>query len=210
MNLEDANQLLEAGYLADESGYYRLTDGQLHVAARTSMPGCSSAMIDWWFGYVRTTEQYRMWHPEDHVWCDWDGPAGEYVGGTHLVHEYIGGQLNKLRIQFRPASEYLDVTKFEEANVGTAVCARTGPLESDLWAGHLIHLVRDTSYGCEMRSRFWLGDFEPDIAPSPEERQTLIPDEVGWGLLKHCNEEMGFLSEFLPGLYGKQTGGQAA
>ena len=125
------------------------------------MPGCSSRMIDWWFGYVRTTEQYKPCHPKDHVWCAWDGPDGEYVGGTHLVHEYIGGQLNKLRINFRPPEDYLDVSRFEDASVGTAVCARTGPLESDLWAGHLIHLVRDTEYGCEMRSRFWLGDFEP-------------------------------------------------
>lgn len=201
MHLEDADQLLEPGYPAMESGYLRLENGQLHVAARTSMPGCSSAMIDWWFGYIRTTEQYKRWHPQDHVWCDWEGPDGEYVGGSHLVHEYIGGQMNKLRIQFRPPGEYLDVSRFADAGVGTAVCARTGPLDSDLLVGHLIHLVRDTGYGCEMRSRFWLGDFQPDIAGTPKQRRELIPDQVGWGLLKHCNEEMGYLAEFLPELY---------
>ena len=206
MNLEDANLLLEPGYLPLESGYLRLPDGQLHVAARTAMPGCTSAMIDWWFGYVRTTEQYKLWHPIDHVWCDWEGPGGEYIGGTHLVHEYIGGQLNKLRIHFKPPDEYLDVAAFAEAEVGTAICARTGPLDSELWAGHLIHLVRDTEYGCEMRSRFWLGDFEPDIAPTAEEVQKLIPDAIGWGLLKHCNEEMGYLAGFLPELYRQETG----
>ena len=205
MRLNDANELLEPGYLAMESGWQRLPDGQLHVAARTSMPGCSSRMIDWWFGYVRTTEQYKLWHPTDHVWCDWDGPAGEYIGGTHLVHEYIGGQMNKLRIHFRPAAEYLDTGRFEQADVGTAICARTGPLDSELWAGHLIHLVRDTEYGCEMRSRFWLGDFEPNIASTPEEVQKLIPDAVGWGLLKHCNEEMGYLAELLPALYEREA-----
>ena len=206
MNLDEADRLLEPGYLSMESGYVRLPDGQLHVAARTSMPGCSSAMIDWWFGYVRTTEQYKRWHPTDHVWCDWDGPSGEYVGGTHLVHEYIGGQMNELRINFRPADDYLDTSRFAEADVGTAVCARTGPLGSDLWVGHLIHLVRDTEYGCEMRSRFWLGDFEPEIAPTPQQRQEIIPDQVGWGLLKHCNEEMGYLAELLPDLYRREAG----
>ena len=29
--------------------------------------------------------------------------------------------------------------------------------------------------------------------------------ESGWGLLKHCNEEMGFLAEFLPELYRQET-----
>lgn len=201
MQLDEANQLLEPGYLPLESGFLRLPDGQLHVAARTAMPGCTSRMIDWWFGYVRTTEQYKRWHPTDHVWCDWEGPSGEYVGGTHLVHEYIGGQLNKLKINFRPPLDYLDTARFEEARVGTAVCARTGPLEGGLWVGHLIHLVRDTDYGCEMRSRFWLGDFEPEIAGTAAQLEEMIPDAVGWGLLKHCNEEMGFLAGFLPELY---------
>ena len=201
MELDDANLLLEPGYLGFESGYTRLPGGQLHVAARTAMPGCNSKMIDWWFGYVRTTEQYKRWHPTDHVWSDWVGPDNEYIGGTHLVHEYIGGKMNKLKINFRSPDAYLDVSRFADSNVGTAICARTGPLESDLWVGHLVHLVRDTDYGCEMRSRFWLGYFEPNIADSAAQLQQLIPDEVGAGLLKHCNEEMGFLSEFLPGLY---------
>ena len=201
MNLEDANRLLEPGYHDMESGWMRLPDGMLHVAGRTAMPGCTSAMIDWWFGHVRTTEQYIPWHPEDHVWCDWEGPAGEYVGGTHLVHEYIGGQMNKLRIHFVPPETYLDTDRFEEAGVGTAVCARTGPLEGGLWVGHLIPLVRNTPSGCEMRSRFWLGDFEPAIADTPEAIRKIIPDAVGWGLQKHCNEEMGYLAGFLPALY---------
>jgi hypothetical protein len=33
MRLEDANALLDPGYPALESGYRRLEDGQLHVAA---------------------------------------------------------------------------------------------------------------------------------------------------------------------------------
>ncbi len=205
MKLDDANLLLEPGYQDMESGWIRLPDGQLHVAGRTSMPGCTSQMLDWWFGYIRTTEQYKRWHPQDHVWCDWDGPDGEYVGGTHLVHEYIGGQMNKLRINFRPPQEYLDVSRFEEAEVGTAICARTGPLDSELWVGHLIHLVRDTGYGCEMRSRFWLGDFDPDMGAKPEQLEKMIPDQVGWGLQKHCNEEMGYLAGFLPELYRQET-----
>ena len=32
-----------------------------------------------------------------HVWCEWIGERGtaRFVGGTHHVHEYIGGELQK-------------------------------------------------------------------------------------------------------------------
>jgi hypothetical protein len=104
-------------------------------------------------------------------------------------------------------SKYLDVSRFIESGVSTAVCARVGPLEAPVWAGHLIHLVRDTDYGCEMRSRFWLGDFDPpQIAPTREVRAQLFPDRVGAGLHKHCNEEMAYLAQFLPSLYADETG----
>lgn len=207
MRLDEADQLLEPGYLPFEAGFRRLDDGQLHVAARTSMPACKGSMIDWWFGFVRIPEQYKWWHPRDHVWCDWTGCGpGEYVGGTHLVHEYIGGELAKLKIAFRESSEYLDVSRFAETAVGTAVCARVGALDAPIWTGHMIHLVRDTDYGCEMRSRFWIGDFDPpEIASTREERIERVPDALGRGLLKHCHEEMSYLAGFLPELYAKQN-----
>jgi hypothetical protein len=79
------------------------------------------------------------------------------------------------------------VSRFAEAGITAAVCGRVGLLEAPVWAGHLIHLCRDTDYGCEMRSRFWLGDFEPaDLAPDRETRLQVFPDRVGEGLLKHC------------------------
>ena len=207
MRLEEANQLLEPGYLPFEAGFLRLDDGQLHVAARTSMVGCKGPMIDWWFSYLRTTEQYEWWHPEDHVWCEWVGErgTGRYIGGTNHVHECIGGELMKLKINFREPSDYLDTSRFSEAGVSTAVCARTGLLEASVWTGHVIHIVRDTDYGCEMRSRFWIGDFDPpEIASTRQERLERVPDRLGWGLLKHCHEEMSYLAAFLPDLYAKE------
>ena len=209
MRLDEANQLLEPGYLALESGVLRLDDGQLHVASRTAMPGCTGRMIDFWFGFLRTTEHYQWWHPVDHVWCEWVGErgTGRYVGGTHHVHEYVGGELMKLKIHFREPAEYLDTSRFAAASVSTAICARVGPLDAPIWAGHLIHLVRDTPWGCELRSRFWLGDIEPvEAAPPPALRAELFSDRLGAGLHKHCNEEMGYLAAFLPALYARETG----
>ena len=208
MQISDADDLLKPGYLDMEAGFTRLEDGQLHVAAWTTMPGCKGAMVDWWFGFLETTEQYKWWHPKDHVWCEWLGErgTGRYVGGEHHVHEYIGGELQKLRIQFREPADYLDTSRFEEAGISAAVCARVGALEAPVQAGHLIHLCRDTDYGCEMRSRFWLGDFDPPaMAPDRETRIQLFPDRVGEGLLKHCHEEMSNLGRFLPALYAREA-----
>ena len=208
MRLADANRLLEPGYLDLEAGYVRLDDGQLHVAAWTTMMGCKGRMIEWWFGFLRTTEQYKWWHPRDHVWCEWIGErgSGRYVGGTHNVHEYIGGELAKLKIHFVEPSTYLDASRFSEAGVSAAVCARVGLLEAPIWTGHLIHLCRDTDYGCEMRSRFWLGDVDPvQMAPDRETRIQLVPDRIGEGLLKHCHEEMSYLAGFLPTLHARES-----
>jgi hypothetical protein len=80
-------------------------------------------------------------------------------------------------------------------------------MEPEIWAGHVIHLCRDTDYGCEMRSRFWLGDLDrPEVAPDREVRIQIIPDRAGEGLLRHCHEEMSYLAGFLPDLYARETG----
>jgi hypothetical protein len=209
MELRDADALLGPGPLPLESGWMRLPDGQLHVACWTLLPGCTGAMVAWWFGYLETTEQYRWWHPRDHVWCEWVGErgTGRFVGGIHRVHEYIGGELQKLAIQFREPSEYLDTSRFAEAGITAAVCARVGLLDAPVQAGHLIHLVRDTDQGCEMRSRFWLGDLDPAaLAPDRDARVRLFPDAFAGGLLRHCHEEMTYLAGFLPGLHAREAG----
>lgn len=222
--LENANDLLKPGYLPLETGVTRLPDGQLQVACLTKMPGCKGRMINWWFGWLANTEHYRWWHPRDHVWTEWEtgypGPNNNpddanYVGYAHLVHEYIGGQMNKLRIHFMDPSIHLDTSRFEDAGVGTVICARGGFLDRPLRIAHLIHLVRDTEDGCEMRSRFWAGDIEvtiPLLGPifsravnTRRMRGRLVPDEFGRALLVHCSEEMNHLASFLPELFHKLT-----
>jgi len=122
------------------------------------------------------------------------------------VHEYIGGELRKLKIRSLDPSELLDTSRLEEAGVSGVICSRTGLIDALVWTGHVLHLCRDTNEGCEMRSRFWLGDFDPpDLAPTSRKRIELIPDELGRHLLKHCMEEMRTLAAFLPGLYPREA-----
>jgi hypothetical protein len=75
-----------------------------------------------------------------------------------------------------------DTSRFEVANIATAVCARGGQRLENVWTTHLIHLMQKTATGTEMRSRD-------------------IPDTLGRDLLLHCAEEMRHLAKILPELY---------
>jgi len=73
MRFEELPTLLAPERLPYLSGVERLADGVLHVAVLTRMPGVSPEMIRWWFGeYMQTSEDYKRWHPRDHVWMDWE------------------------------------------------------------------------------------------------------------------------------------------
>ena len=200
-------------YVEFESGIRRLRDGTVEVASLVNMPGVTSDMFRWWFSdYLQTTEHYRMWHPEDHVWMGWEHKTlGEITGSHHLVHEYIGGELMKLRIQFAWPQEILGYDPTDENTV--AICARVGELESSLNIAEMCHVASNTPSGTELRSRFWLGviaDREAAgwqnfllslLANNPISRQFTVSEIEGINLHKHCMEEMNYLADLLPVIY---------
>ena len=70
------------------------------MVASTRMSNCTAAMIDWWLGWVHHTEQYKLWHPRDHIFSGLGGPRDNnstYIGGNELA---------KLKTSFRDPSEY--------------------------------------------------------------------------------------------------------
>ena len=216
MELQEADDLLEPGYLPFESGYKDLANGKKLVAALTRMPRCRARMVHWWFGWLGGTDQYKLWHPRDHVFSDWANRVGtNYIGASHLVHEYLAGSdgpLYRLRIDFHDPAETFDAARYRTSGA-VAVCARIGEMDAPVHHGRMTHFVRDTDYGCEMRSRFWLGVL------ADRQRGELIPEDVAIGLRKahlndnfarrlhqHATEEMGYLAELLPILYRQVTG----
>lgn len=68
--LKNAKLLLSNDYLPLEAGVALTEDGMHHIAASTYMKWSTGAMIDWWFGWIHTTDQYKLWHPRDHVFSD--------------------------------------------------------------------------------------------------------------------------------------------
>ena len=107
-------------------------------------------------------------------------------------------------IDFHDPSETFDPKLYRESGA-FAVCARPGLLEAPIHTGRMTHFVRDTDYGCEMRSRFWLGMIshrDPAITlPEAQVRAMRAENlnaEFARRLHQHCVEEMGYLAEILP------------
>ena len=196
----------------------RLPDASYLVAVRTPMLGVKAEMVRWWFAdFLNTTEHYTWWHPEDHVWMDWENKKpGEVIGSSHLVHEYIGSELSKLRIQFIDSSEFFG---FDPNNKDTfVICAKVGLLEEEINTAKMCHVVRNSETGAEMRSRFWLGhvakrdgnktirSFEGLVGNMALVRLFLIEQQVNpEDLKRHAIEEMTYLTKLLPSLYKSEN-----
>ncbi|MEM8607029.1 MAG: hypothetical protein AAGF92_07980 [Myxococcota bacterium] len=214
MQFEQVTSLLKPEALPYLSGVERLPNGMLHVAVLTRMPGVSPAMIEWWFSeYMRTPEHYKRWHPRDHVWMAWeDKSPGTHVGAKHLVHERIGGRLEKLCISFVAPTEFLG-DALAQAPGAIAVCARTGLLDWPVDVGRMVHLAVPRPWGCELHSRFWLGYVAPrgqtrlpvEIANAPWVRRLFARSSFGRELAVHCHEEMSTLAGFLPALHAVES-----
>lgn len=216
MHFEQVASLCAPDALPYQSGIERLADGILHVAVLTRMPGVTPRMIEWWFGdYMETTEHYKRWHPRDHVWMAWeDKQPGTHVGAKHLVHEYIGGKLQKLRITFLPSEEYFG-DALRRVPGAVAICARPGLLGQPIDLGCMVHLALPRDWGCELHSRFWLGRvrsradsrFVEKVGNTPWLRRIRLNATMGRALSVHCQEEMSTLAGFLPELYANETRG---
>jgi DAPG hydrolase PhiG domain len=221
ISLAEANQLLEDGYLPLENGYTRLNTGEVFAAVLTRMPRVDEKMIDWWFGWhYLEHERYKLWHPRAHVANGAqkmisDDPSlsdrEKYLNNPNYVTEYIGSRLQRVAITFAEPSTYFDVSRFQKGNIGTVICGTIAFRKAPVKFGVLMHLIRRTEDGCEMRSRFWLGNLSIQAwSPAHPVNRMLgsnqltkysLPLAMGRDLLVHCAMEMNHLASFLPALY---------
>lgn len=127
------------------------------------------------------------------------------MGRTSIIEEYIGSAFTKGAIQFLdPSTVGLEQGRLGDA---VAVCARVGSSELPVDIGWLIHHVRPTADGNEMRSRFWMvghyvavrggNRLANRVVRPPAARELQDPRD----LLVHCAQEMNHLAGFLPHLY---------
>lgn len=215
----DTSGILADGYTGFETGVERQANGVYKVRTLTRMPDVKAEMVRWWFAdYLQTTEHYKLWHPTAHKWMDWENKKpGEIIGAAHLVHETLGldPTIHKLRIQFVEPTDYLP--DWEDGPGKTAICARAGALEEPMNFTTMCHIVRDTDFGAEMRSVFWMGhvskrdgndnvfSIEGLVANTWLARMVLLDDEFATNLMTHAIEEMGILGDLLPDLHAQET-----
>ncbi|MEM6536997.1 MAG: hypothetical protein AAF668_04635 [Pseudomonadota bacterium] len=212
--IEHAPSLLQPGYWPVETGYARTPDMGIRVFCLTHMPDVAPEMWDWWFGWHGCEAQrYKLWHPKAHIDAKWaDGRSDEqYIGRTSLITEYLGSERKNAAITFLPPAKMgLDESRLL-AQREVAICARVGMPHTPLKAGYLLHHLRPTEDGCEMRSRMWFGGNNASIGDRPNAvsrgvlaalrpaTKFLLPNPAE--LLVHNAQEMAHLAGFLPQLY---------
>ncbi|GAA0949710.1 hypothetical protein GCM10009554_48680 [Kribbella koreensis] len=235
--IEDAARIMSRpGYHKMETGWTRVPGG-LMISVLTDMPGVTGQMWDWWFGWHSTeTARYKLWYPDAHQFSALgeDRSADRtltdrqrYIDNVSYVDEYVGGSLQRLAIRFTDPKRL----GFDEPGSGHAViCARVGLSQYPVAQGWLIHQVRPTSAGAEMRSRFFLDSTEVLDLPDhslPGRGATLLTGRTarklggsalprlgrkvlgptfGQDLLYHCGAEMNHLASFLPQLHEEFNG----
>jgi len=222
-DIADAARVLSRpGHHKMETGWTRLDSGVVAVAVLTDMPGVTGEMWDWWMGWHSCeSSRYKLWHPDAHQFTAVGEPRGadrtltdrqRYVDNVSYVDEYVGGSLTPLAIRF------VDPTGlgFEESRPGgTVIAGRVGLSVAPVAFGWLVHQVRPTDSGAEMRSRFFLNHIEhldlprASVATPPAGRAPVAePDmpALGAALLHHCAAEMNHLASFLPALHAEFAG----
>lgn len=199
--------LLEAGHQPVETGWTWTRHAGVRVNCLTPMPGVTPAMWDWWFAWHGAdSDRYKLWHPQAHLavrWVDGGDERGGYVGRTSRVIEYLGPARMAFAIGFVPPETFGLDPAILAARGQVAICARAGMDGSRVTSGAMVHHLRPTEDGCEMRSRFWMFGEDLRLAGLGPALTRLVPPQPqqAEALLVHCAEEMGHLAAILPSLY---------
>lgn len=227
--IEHMNDLLDPGYLQEETGYCALPNGGAYVAVCHPMPGVTADMINWWFAWHGLEDlRYMLWSPKDHFAVsmsdedrmkvlDPNRPiVQKFQGITHHVYEDIGQGADDLWISFMTPDDFgFDMSRWRYPHVATLVAANVlvkssqAPADAPIMPVAMCHFVRQLSGGdgCEMRTRFWMGwqivDKRPQfVLPAG----VVIPEEVAAGLFEHCILEYSNLRVLLPEIYQEMEG----
>jgi hypothetical protein len=127
-------------------------------------------------------------------------PSSSHIYGRR-AHEAVEQARNRVA----------ELISSKPAEIVFTGCAIVGYEKVPLNFGAIIHLIRETAEGCEMRSRFWLGKLKVKglpakgilnkIAASKFAADHAIPDTLARDMFVHCATEINHLASFLPEPY---------
>ncbi|MET9921563.1 hypothetical protein ABZZ04_31445 [Streptomyces sp. NPDC006435] len=201
---EDLDTLLDAGYHKVETGFCVTDDGHPYVTSLTRFPGCTPEMFTWWFWWHSVEpERYSLWYPYNHQQAiprDQDvltrpgvADVDRYIGNTHDIIEYIGPMRSELTIQFLHPSELgFDTSRFAQSEISAHACGKLS-----MNNGVMLHLVRTTADGFELRSRY-IFDCGKTYSTDEERAEAL---GFAYEMLLHDQTEFTHLSTFLADIY---------
>jgi hypothetical protein len=230
---EAVDGMSRSGYLPLETGYTLNADGHIVVSVLTKMPGVTGEMWDWWFGWHSSeTARYKLWHPDAHLYSGLGEDRSKirgltdrqkYTNNVSYVDEYLGASFSPLTVRF-VTQESVGFAPSKPGN--TVIVARGGVSSLPVAFAWLIHQVRATPDGCEMRSRFFANCVDILKLPAHSVHSTagkflvqpgvnglankLLSShdfvklrEFGPDMLFHCAQEMNHLASFLPQIYAE-------
>jgi transposase-like protein len=163
---EELDRILEPGYMPIETGYYRLPNGQMYIAALIALPGCKGELVNWWYNSgLKDAETYIKWNPQSHIHYQWDEKwkPGHYVGASHFAKMRLGNEVFSFKLKCDDPAKCLDISKFEAAHVKAAFYGNGFTMEGQPH-GQTVTVVRDTNRGCEIRSRYWINKGTEEMA----------------------------------------------
>jgi hypothetical protein len=206
--ISEISKMLDEGYLPMENGYTQFKDGSGYVAVNIQFPKATGEMLDWWFDWVGyDTMRYKIWYPGLHasaLYENYEEPdtfsISKFVlehpeGKTkHTIEAMRQGQdLQDLQITFVNPEQF----GLDNAKLGVNQWAICGNVKSGKYTVvQMVHFVRKTEDGVEMRSRFWVGNELPWIA-----RKIGVSKESLSDLAHHCLTEYTQLASFIPEVY---------
>jgi hypothetical protein len=179
------------------------------------MPGVTPEMFDWWFAWHGLdTFRYVIWDKDDHYYCQSQSVEKNldsslsmkerYWDTWHDIKEALadGQPAVPVKLHFvHPTEVGFDPEKLKDFK-GTIVCTPAPAI--------MIHFLRPTATGSELRTRFYMGYMNgPDgkPVPMPEGAGPQMPDEIkemmGRSMLMHNVKEFTHLAEILPDLYNE-------
>jgi DAPG hydrolase PhiG domain len=212
----EAKNLIHEGYASVETGYSLEQNSEIRVACLTKMPNVTPAMWHWWFGWHGCqANRYKLWHPKAHKDAHWQDGRDDvaYIGRTSQIEEYIGRSLEKANIRFlSPIELGFSAEAVAQKEKYVMICARVGYRDYPLDFGYLVHQIRATENGAEMRSRFFFGgehiairsdNFLAKGVSKMLQKIVKLPEQRAIDLLNHCGEEMNHLAKRLPAIYAE-------
>jgi len=90
-------------------------------------------------------------------------------------------EIANIKLKLVEPAKYFDISRLKTNGMRVVMCGDNYFPDGAI-AGHIVYIVRNTDYGCEMRSHFWIND---------------CPEETAKTRMEHCITDMGDLADFL-------------